>query len=268
MTIEIIAGRGVGLRRQGRGADVVMIHCALAHSGAFAPLMGHLAKDFSMTGFDLPGHGQTGLIADVDIHDQACDIALELLNRADQPCYLIGHSFGATVALRLAVEHPELISGIFLYEPVYFALLSEANQQAYAQEAQDSAPFVKAAMAQDWRAAAQAFLARWNGEDFNNLPEMQQAYLLKTIPLIMAGEASIISPQKTIFEGLRNVTVPVLLMAGGRSPGVVHHIIKVIASQIPHALCKVIPDAAHLGPISHSEAVAKLIVAHLKATKG
>jgi lipase len=40
-----------------------------------------------------------------------------------QPVDVIGHSFGGTVALRLAVERPDLVRSLVLIEPVFVAAL-------------------------------------------------------------------------------------------------------------------------------------------------
>jgi lipase len=73
--------------------------------------------------FDLPCHGASGdWDGQGDIHDTATDMALTVLDDIGaQPIDLLGHSFGATVALRLAIEHPERIRSLIMYEPVFFA---------------------------------------------------------------------------------------------------------------------------------------------------
>lgn len=262
MKVRNISGQQVGLRYAGQGAPALMLHCALGHSGSMAPLMAELSQNMSMTVFDLPGHGQSHFNPDRDIHDQTCDIAVRILQQQNRPSHLIGHSFGATVALRLAVEHPALVASICLYEPVYFSMLSLVNPAAYRGEEKDSADFVSAAVRNDWRDAARAFLTRWSSEDFDDLPAPQQAYILQTIPMILASNQSIIAPEKgqQIFRQLSSLDMPVLLMSGGNSPEVVHHIIAAIAGEIPHANTSLIAAAGHMGPITHAPDVARLVL--------
>lgn len=44
--------------------------------------------------------------------------ACRLIRLIGEPCFVVGHSAGSLVAMELALTHPELIRGIFLYEPV------------------------------------------------------------------------------------------------------------------------------------------------------
>lgn len=261
MDIEKIAGRNVGMRYGGRGDPALLIHCALAHSGAFSPLMAGLSAQLSMTAFDLPGHGQTAFDPASDIQDQALEIAVAVLERQSTASHLVGHSFGATVALRLAVEHPELVASVCLYEPVYFSMLHGVNRAAYDQEEQDSQGFTRAAMREDWPEAAREFLQRWSAEGFDQLPAAQQGYILQTIPLIIASGQSIVLPEKggQLFERLADIKVPVGLIAGESSPVVVHHILDAIGSQIPQAQRFTLKGAGHMGVITHPIELAEII---------
>ncbi len=261
MDIEKIAGRNVGMRYGGRGNPALLIHCALAHSGAFLPLMACLSAQLSMTVFDLPGHGQTPFDPTSDIQDQTLEIAVALLERQARASHLVGHSFGATVALLLAVEHPDLVASVCLFEPVYFSMLHGANRAAYDQEKQDSQGFTRAAMRKDWPEAAREFLQRWGVEGFDQLPAAQQAYILKTIPLIIASNQSVVLPEKggKLFKRLAEIKVPVGLAAGEGSPVVVHHILDAIGSQIPQAKRFVVAGAGHMGVITHPGELAEII---------
>jgi len=259
MVVEIVNGRRVGISRAGQGTPMLMLHCALAHRGALAPLMTKLTAR-AFTAFDLPGHGESEFDEAVDIQAQAVKTAITLLE-ASGPSDVFGHSFGATVALKLAIERPDLVRRLYLYEPVYFAVLAAANPAAYAAEAKASSGFTKAALQNDWPAAARAFLARWSAEPFDDLPPTAQAYILKTIPLILASEASIIAPDRgaEVLSGLGKLSVPTLLMTGSRSPSVVAEIAAALAAHAPSITQKTVPVAAHMGPLTHVDKIAALI---------
>ena len=107
-------------RRYGHGPRHALgIHCTLAHSGAWRGVGEALEDEISLLCFDLPSHGKSG---DWDgkgnLHDVATDMARSLLT---EPMDVIGHSFGATIGLRLAIESPELVRSLTMIEPVYFA---------------------------------------------------------------------------------------------------------------------------------------------------
>lgn len=263
MSIEIINGRRVGITRSGEGAPMLMLHCALAHRGVLAPLMAKMPAH-AFTTFDMPGHGESEFDAAVDIQGQAVETAICLLE-ANGPSDVFGHSFGATVALKLALERPDLVRKVCLYEPVYFAVLAGANPEAYAAETRASAAFTKATLAKDWPAAARAFLARWSIEGFDNIPSAQKTYILKTIPLIMASNASIILPESgaEVLKALAMLSAPVLLMKGAKSPKVIAQIATVLADHGPAVTLVTLPKAAHMGPITHAGGVAQVVASFL-----
>lgn len=260
MTVEILNGRRVGVSRIGKGQPMLILHPALAHRGAMQGLMAGL-DGFNFTTFDLPGHGESEFDERLDIQLQACENAIALLAQADQPSDIFGHSFGATVALKVALMRPDLVRSLSLYEPVYFSLLAKANPDAYATEMEASTAFRFAAKAQDWPNASRAFLSRWSIGSFDNLPAAQQKYIMQTIPLIVASTASIVDPVNgaLILAQLPQLAQPVLLMEGEHSPAATSHICAVISEYCQTARTVKIDGVSHMGPITHSAKIANIV---------
>ena len=223
------------------------------------PLMAKLPGR-SFTAFDLPGHGESEFDKTLDIQAQAVSTAIHLLETTG-PSDVFGHSFGATVALKLAMKRPDLVRRLSLYEPVYFSVLAQGNPEAYAAEARASASFTRAAEMQDWPAAARAFLGRWSLEPFDELPLAQQKYILKTIPLIMASSPSVIAPEsgRILLAELEKPELPILLMEGGGSPKVISEINALLARNGKNITRKTLTEAGHMGAITHAGAVASLM---------
>lgn len=46
-----------------------------------------------------------------------------------RPAHIVGHSYGATVALLLALQHPELCRSVTVHEPPAFGLLKHLNPE-------------------------------------------------------------------------------------------------------------------------------------------
>lgn len=263
MPVEIVNNRAIGIHYLGKGDPMLLLHCALAHSGALKGLMTALQGVAHMA-VDLPGHGESRYDPSADIQAQAVETAIALLE-ARGPMDVFGHSFGATVALRLAIERPDLVKTLTLYEPVYFAILAGVNQPAYEAEAADSATFTRAAAAQNWEEAARAFLTRWNHQNFDALPEAQKAYLLKTIPLVPMTMNSIILPEAgaTLRAQLPQLTVPVLLLEGAVSPPVITAINNEIAARLPRVMRRWLKGVGHMGPVSDGPHVAAYMAGFL-----
>ena len=132
------------------------------------------------------------------------------------------HSFGGLVALRLAIEHPELIRNAVLIEPVFFtAALQDAPalMQEYDHEAQ---PYRDTLAAGDYRTAARLFNRMWTSEDSPRWPEL----LEKTRYAMVRGIHLITPVEGVMFEdslGLLNpgvldrASMPILLLRGSKT---------------------------------------------------
>jgi len=108
------AGEGAG------GPRILLIHGA---SSNLLELWGPLADEFSplhrVIAYDRPGMGHSGR-ARRDAHtmaSQARAAARVLEETGDGPAIVVAHSLGAAVALRLALDHPRLVSGLVLVAP-------------------------------------------------------------------------------------------------------------------------------------------------------
>lgn len=250
-----VAGHAVHFATVGAGASVVMIHCALAKHDGLLPLA--KAMGGHVTLFDLPGHGRS---ADWDGKADYQSLVVKAAAAfCDGPTHLIGRSFGATAALRLAVEQPELVTRLTLIEPVYFAAAKETPE--HAAHAKAFRPFIGAMLQGDEDLAAQIFNSLWGAQPWDELPERLRTYLARRIHLIVAGAAPIEEDADgvTSAETLQNLAIPVTLIRGEDTQPVIAAIHARLADRIPNATDHVVPGAAHMVPITHAAEVAKII---------
>ena len=84
-----------------------LIHCTLTHGGVLKGLANALPSHHFLAP-DLPNHGKS---ADWPLGKEGMQgaAASAIAAMLDAPADVIGHSFGATVALRIAVMHPEKV---------------------------------------------------------------------------------------------------------------------------------------------------------------
>jgi pimeloyl-ACP methyl ester carboxylesterase len=87
-----------------------------------------LSNDYRTITFDLPGHGGSRWPPEcpVSVTHLAAQVA-QLAQGLSEPSVLIGHSLGAVVALRTAVDYPDSASAIVAIEPSYGLSSREAK---------------------------------------------------------------------------------------------------------------------------------------------
>lgn len=117
-----VAGRSVHVMTRGdAGAPpVLLIHGASANAREFTwTLAPRLEADMHVLMPDRPGHGWSQRFAGAEtLEAQARQMAGVLDQMApDRKAVVVGHSFGGAVALRVALDRPDLVSGLVLLAP-------------------------------------------------------------------------------------------------------------------------------------------------------
>ena len=229
------------------------------------------ALDDVITGiaYDLPGHGRSADWDGVsDIQGVSTAMAVDLLEAEGAgPADIIGHSFGGTVAIRLAVERPDLVRSLVLIEPVFFAVAVQDRPELQVQDDAHMRAYRTALQAGDRMAAAKAFTSIWgDGRGWDSMPAAQRNALAARIHLIDAGAPAIYGDCAGILSGgkLAGITCPVLLIRGGDSPEAVAAINDGLARRIPQAQQIAIAGAGHMVPITHPTEVAEVVRAFLQ----
>lgn len=79
-----------------------------------------IRQTFRVFAVDRPGYGYSGFgnpEASIEKQSEMISDLLDSLNRAKHPIIVVGGSFGAPIACRLAMDHPELVDGLVLTGP-------------------------------------------------------------------------------------------------------------------------------------------------------
>lgn len=232
---------------------LALIHCGLGRASNWRPFLNLIERPVSPLLVELPGHGLAEAYDTTrDFADQAVELALDEM--PSDPVPLIGHSFGAVVALRIAVERPYRVASLVLVEPPFFAAVK--GRWAYEKIERDLAPFAKKMAAAEHATAAREFHSIWgDGTPWNDLTPDQRAYMVDRIPLIPPGNTLLFDDRPGVLrpDGLEELDMPVTFVDGGDTHPVISEVISTIGDRIPNAEWVTVPGAGHMLPMTHPE---------------
>ena len=236
------------------------LHCMMGNGAYWGPIAGRLEGRIDLAGFDMPGHGRSGpwepQPQGPDFHTSVTRIAASFI---DRPLDLIGHSLGATVALRIAVAAPEAVRSLTLIEPVLFAAAPDAEQIT---RDQTMAEMIAQGRDDD---AARAFIDIWGAAPFDSLPPATRRAMADQIKLVVDTDETLTRDRAGILdEGrLETIDAPVMIILGQDSPLVIHRIADALAPRLADVGRAIVPSAGHMLPLTHADQTAGLIALNL-----
>lgn len=135
-----INGKNLFYQRLGveSGPPVFFIHGLGGSTNYFCPLIAKLQSTHSLHLLDLEGHGlsPTSALSTVSIASFAEDFyQMSRVAAVHEPVTVIAHSMGSLVALKLALEHPELVSKLILMGPPPNPLPKPGSEGSHARAA-------------------------------------------------------------------------------------------------------------------------------------
>ena len=147
-TIETPSGITVSYDKYGSGPPLVLVHGGFSdHQTNWQECRSMLAERFTVHAIARRGRGATSATQGHSVRDEVADV-VAVLRSLDGPAALLGHSYGAVCSLNAAVEYPQGVSKLILYEhPAGPTVDAErlARLEAYAER-------------EDWDGLVEAFM--------------------------------------------------------------------------------------------------------------
>ena len=246
-------------RSIGQGPDLVLLHGWGLHSGIWEPLLGRLVERFRLHLVDLPGHGRSAATSEFTL-DGVCDA---LLHAAPDQADWLGWSLGGMLALDLAARHPQRVRRLVLAasNPKFVASADWPHAMA-----PDVLNGFARALEEDHDGTLKRFLAliARGSPDSAALRVLRDA-LRKAPPPATAGLRGglRILRDEDLRVRIRQLDIPVLLLAGARDTLVPIEALRVLAQAHPHVRLQEFPHAGHAPFISHPQEFADVLAEFL-----
>jgi pimeloyl-ACP methyl ester carboxylesterase len=172
--------------------------------------------------------------------------------------HLFGHSYGAAVALQLALRWPERVRSLTLYEPVRFGVLL---QQLVTRDVGDAITAVGRrigleVLSRSLLEAGRQFVTYWSGESaWDRLSPARQQGVAARMPKVHA-EFEAAFADRVPLAAYARLAMPIHLMGGTRSPLPARKVLELLAAKMPDASLALIPGLGHMAPVTDPDQVA------------
>ena len=203
----------------GEGTPVIFVHGSFSDYRAWAGLWEQVASGHRFIAYSQRGFGTGEWPADggysADIHTADLEAILKTIG---EPVALVGWSYSGAIVLRTAVDLPDLVQSVVIYEPTMPEILAGTPEGEAARDdwfgiwapmgpAVDAGDYTKAV-----RLGIEAALGLPEGGFSTQDPGLQQMQLenAHTIPL----DANAPAPTDLLCDELGKIRAPTLIVAG------------------------------------------------------
>jgi pimeloyl-ACP methyl ester carboxylesterase len=265
-TMERVSINGAELEVavQGAGDAIVFIHGAgfadSYRSLAEAPALRNHYRTIRYRRRGFAGSSPVDSPMSVSAHASDCRALLEALGVAK--AHVVGHSYGGAVALQMAVDQPDIVTTLALFEPALLAVPS--GPQFF----EAVAPIIEMYNSGGRADAVHAFIAAVGGRDWRshverNVPGgIEQAE--SDAATLFDSDLPSIAAWKFDAEQARKINQPVLFVLGSDSVPLFVQGRDLLHSLLPHTEDALLADATHLLQMARPAEAAAALVDFLK----
>ena len=254
------SGATVSYERYGSGPSLVLVHGGFSdHLTNWAFVKPFFEKQYTVYAIARRGRGETDATQGHSLEDESRDVAA-LIDSIGEPVFLLGHSYGAQVALAAAAQFPGRVRKLVLYEAPWPSLLGETILPR----------LEELARAGRWEDFALTFFRDGLSVPVEELEELKGTALW---PPILADAPATLGDLRALVrygfdpERCRTLPVPVLLQVGTESPRALY-VTDVLAAVLPDVRIEALAGQAHEGMTTAPEQYAGSVSRFLGAPTG
>ena len=184
---------------------------------------------------------------DCSVSFHAKDI-VEFMNQLNiDTAHIMGHSYGAMIALRVAIDRPDKVKSLVLGEPVVETIVSGTKTGDslivdFRKKTEKAVDFYRNGNTEK---SLRWFLTMVLGEDiFDQVPtEVQNAWLQNMVEGICIADTRDMSSISK--QAISNIEIPTLLISGTQSPMLFQVVSDSLNKIIPNSSLKKLPNTSH-----------------------
>lgn len=264
-----VAGVNLKYLEQGQGATVVFVHGAFADHRVWEAQREVVAQGYRYIALDQRYFGNAPWPDDgskYSLVTHTSDLAAFIRQSNAGPVHVVAWSYGGSIALALAVQHPELVRSLFLNEPALTSIVSDpADVKTLAEERKGVGPAAAASKANDLPESVRLFADWVNAQPggFDTIqPSIRTVFLdnSRTIPLHFAAPP----PPPITCAQLGQIKVPVTVTKGQLTRPFFAILADTTSRCVPGSQLVIVPNARHLAPTENASAFNAALLDHLE----
>lgn len=243
-TVSSHDGTTIAYEKAGEGPALILVDGALSvHSyGNKSELVKLLAPRFTVYGYDRRGRGGSGDTLPYAVDREIEDIDA-LIDHAGGSAFLYGHSSGATLAMRAAVQLGDRVRKIAMYEPPH-------NDDPDAQESwREYIRELDQFLADGRRGDAVALFMRFVGTPEEHIEGTRQSPFwpnMEAIAPTLAYDHIAMGERWSAPTDLAaRVSVPALVMSGDAGAPFMPHTARALSEAMPHGEMRMLEGQTH-----------------------
>lgn len=244
---------------RGEGPVVILIHSSVAGARQWRSLMEYLADSYRLIAINLFGYGRTPPWNDnlrQTLADQA-GLVEKILPKDGTQVRIVGHSFGASVAMKVTALVPDKVKKLVLIEPNPFYLLEQSGRHAAYAEAVKLRDCIKeAGRTENWQNAAKEFANYWNGAgSWESMSKDRKVKFAESLKPNFHEFDAVTTPDLSLADWHSRLPRETTVISAANTVRSIREIVELLSAEHPGWKFKTMATGGHMAPLSHPQLV-------------
>jgi pimeloyl-ACP methyl ester carboxylesterase len=246
LAVQSENGVAISIQKSGSGPALLLVHgAALDSSASWSLVLPHLIQHFTVYAMDRRGRSPSGDETTHSLSAEVEDLAA-VVDSIGEPLTLLGHSYGAVVALA-AMGRPKSLTRLILYEPPVWESARDPQFERIVEAME------RALEANDREQVVTIFLRDQVGTDPSILERLRSSpvwpkamELAATLP----RESRVVNTFRLDPDRLGKWTIPTTMLLGSESPSDVRDGTAFVCRSIPGCVTVILEGQGHSAMLS------------------
>lgn len=237
--------KNISYKQSGTGPALILLHGFLESKEIWEQFSKELSSLFTVIAIDLPGHGESELVAETHSMPLMAECVVEVLKQEKiEKTVIVGHSMGGYVAVQFASDYPDRVSGL-----VFFHSHAAADSEEAKENRRRTINIVQQNKGGFIRQFIPDLFDQKHVESYSAQIETLQSAAARMTPESIIAALSGMRDREAHFKYLLLSEIPVLFIIGKQDSRMPYNQILAQAIIPSHSEVLLLEDVGHMGYI-------------------